>query len=304
MADVSRGKALSAPVEGNRLVIVLDRSASMSYDNKLARARQLAMGRFIDLRGEGEFSVIAFDHLAEILIPISPKRRLGSIADALERVSDRGNTNIGLALRTAADLLRDEGGQVLLLSDGRANVALNGGGSEGDPTIEREIAEVAEQLSGRGVMISAIALGEDSFVSLLERPTRITGGELLVDAKGKLEKTLDLHENEVVVRSFPRDLPAGKPTWTKELNTKHVTVASRNLCSRFEESKTCFLLNPKSNERARVSLLSIEDAQLAPFRNREPKTAREVSESSAVLVDRTYRRILGLHRGDVARLCM
>jgi|GEM_PF-1198795 len=304
MVEAYRASSQHPRAEGDRLVIALDRSASMSYDGKLDRAKQLASERLAKLEDEEEFSVVVFDHLAEILIPLSLKKGLSNLGSALGKIGDRGNTNISLALRTAADLFKGEGGQVLILTDGRANTATNGGGSEGDPTVEREIIETSSEMSGRGVVVSAIALGGDSFISLLEKCTRTTEGELLVDVDGKLEKAFDLQETKVSIQSFPRDLPAGKPTWTKELNTRHVTVASQELCDRFERSRICFLLNPDSNERARVSLLSIDDPQLASFRGREPKIAKEVTESLVILVDRTYRSTLRLHKGDMACLCM
>jgi hypothetical protein len=286
----------------NRLVVALDRSASMSYDGKLARAKQLVVESLSALKDEGTFSVISFDHLTEILVAASPKEGVIDLTNALGRVSDRGNTNIGLALKTAADLLKEEGGQVLILSDGRANTALNGAGSEGDATVEREILEIARGLSSKDVAISAIALGEDALLSFLERPVKITGGDFAIDVNGALDQHLNPVETEVVVHSLPEELPAGKPTWARELNTKHVTVASPELCAESERSMASIIVNRENEHRARVSLLSIEDPVLDPYRKRAPKTAREVVDSSAILIDTTYRRALGVRVGQTLSL--
>lgn len=290
--------------ERNRLVVALDRSASMSYDGKLARAKQLAAESLSALEDEGVFSVISFDHLTEVLIPNSPKERLAGFLDTLGKVSDRGNTNMGLALKTAAGLLEDEGGRILVLSDGRANVALNGAGSEGDETVEREILEMARELSGKGVVISAIALGGDALLSFLEKPVEITGGSFAIDVNGTLDQHLNPAETEVVVHSMPEELPAGKPTWAKELDTRHVTVASSELCAESERSGTSLVVNRENGRRAQVSLLSIENSVLDPYRKRVSKTAGEVMDSSAILIDATYRRALRVKVGQTLSLLM
>jgi Mg-chelatase subunit ChlD len=304
MTEGSDRHPQSSHAESNRLVVMLDRSASMSYDGKLPRAKQLATERLGTLRDEDAFSVVAFDHLAEVLIPVSLKDGLAGLTNALGKVSDRGNTNIGLALKTAADLLKGEGGQVLILSDGRANTALNGAGSEGNATVEREILEMARGLSGKEVVISAIALGEDALLSFLEKPVEITGGNFAIDVNGTLNQHLNPAEREVVVHSLPEELPAGKPTWARELNTKHVTVTSAELCAEFERSRISLVVNRENEKRARVSLLSIEDPVLDPYRKRAPKTAGEVMSSSAILIDATYRRALGIKVGQTLSLLM
>jgi len=273
----------------------------MAYDQKLKRAKELAYIYTRNLGEDDSVCIVSFDHIPEIALPLSAKEDAPDISSLVERIHDRGNTNMALGLRKASEIMAG-GGRIVLLSDGRANTTLDGGGTEGDELVESEITQIARELSEKAIAVSAISLGEDSFTSFLEKPAQITGGEFLVDVGGRLERAFGLRETEVTVHSVPEELPTGKPTWTKEMNTKHVTVASRELCNRFEESRVSFLLNPKNNKRARVSLLSIDDHQLAPFRDRQPKIATGVSESCMVLVDRTYRRALGLSTGDVARL--
>jgi len=274
----------------------------MAYDQKLKRAKELACIYTRNL-GEGDrVCVVSFDHIPEIALALSAKGDAPDISSLVERIHDRGSTNMALGLRRASEILAEGGGSIVLLSDGRANTTLDGGGTEGDELVESEILQIARELSEKAIAVSAISLGEDSFTSFLEKLAQITGGEFLVDVGGRLERAFDLRETEVIVHSVPAELPTGKPTWTKEMNTRHVTIASRELCNRFEESRVSFLLNPKNNKRARVSLLSIDDNQLAPFRDRQPKIATGVSESRMILVDRTYRRALGLSTGDVARL--
>jgi len=286
------------------LVILLDRSASMAYDDKLARARELARSNIRDLAEDDGACIISVDHIAETSLPLSVKRSVPEIGGLVEGIHQRGNTNIALGLESASKVLSEEGGRIVLLSDGRANTTLDGGGTEGDELVENEILRLAKRLSERAISVSTISLGEDAFTTVLEGLTRATRGESMIDVDGRLEKTFDLRGREVTVYPIPEELPSGKPTWTKELNTKHVTVASTKLCNEFEERRLAFLLNPKSNRRARVSLLSIDDTQLAPFRSREPGITKRVSESSVILVDRTYRRHLGIRKGDAARLCI
>lgn len=276
----------------------------MAYDNKLMRAKELAEVYIQNLAEDDKACIISIDHIAEVQLPLSAKGAVPGVRNLIEGIHGRGNTNVALGLEKASEVISGEAGRILLLSDGRANTTLDGGGTEGDEIVESEILRIAEELSEKSIAVSAISLGEDSFTSLLEELARITGGEFLVDVEGKLQRTFDLQETTVTVHSIPEELPSGKPTWTKELDVKHVTVASRELCSRFERSRVSFLLNPESNKRARVSLLSIDDPLLNRFRGREPDIGKRVSESSVILVDRTYRRTLGLRKGDAARLCI
>ena len=284
------------------LALLLDRSASMAYDSKMTRAKKLALSYFQNLGEDDKTCIVSVDHITEVLLPPSSKKDAPNVGNLIEGIRDRGNTNLALGLKKVSEIIAGEKGRVVLLSDGRANTSLDGGGTEGDELVENEMLRLAGQLSKMNVSVSTISLGEDAFTTILEELTQATGGESLTDVGGRLEKTFDLRDRDVTVYPVPEELPSGKPTWTKELNIRHVTVASKELCSEFKEKRLAFLLNPKSNRRARVSLLAIDDAQLAPFRSREPGITKKVSDSSVILVDRTYRRVLGLHKGDDAHL--
>jgi len=286
------------------LTLAVDRSLSMAYDRKLERAKQLSVLIASEIRGNRALGLMAFDHIVETLLPLTSTWKPGDMATAMDRVRERGTTNMAVCLRAAGESLDGEPGQVVLLTDGRVNTALDGSGSEGDAEVEREIREIAAGLADRKVVVSAVALGEDSFISVLDTIVASTGGALRLDLDGQLESVPNLSNVEVEVQGIPEELPSGKPTWSKELNVKHVTVASADLCEQFAEDRIAFVTNLNEDRRARVSLLSIDDPLLLAFSRRAPKTTSKIRESRCLLLDSSYRRTLGVERGDRVMLWM
>jgi len=276
----------------------------MNYDEKLSKAKSLASSAVHRLRDDDMICLIAFDHLVEIVQPFSLRTTIQDPLGVMAGIQARGTTNIALAFKDASNAIGDEGGEILLLSDGRANTALSGAGSEGDELVENEMMNLATELSTRGIAISAVAIGEDAFTSFLERQAEDSGGKFWIEVDGVPKGDISLDELEVTIQGVPEELPSGKPTWAKELNVKHTTVASSQLCDKFAKGRTAFLKNPRTGKKARVSLLSIEDPVLEPFRKRAPKTTRRVRESTVVLADATYRRALGVAIGQSIQLCL
>jgi Ca-activated chloride channel family protein len=137
-------------------VVVLDRSGSMSADNRLPYAKS-AILELIDRLQEGDrMGLITFDSAVDVKIP------LAAVSDGFKSSSRKivdaivvgGSTNIGEALGQASTLLpRPEAGRVrkvLLLSDGEANVGI----------VQPEaLGTLAHSLTEKSAVLSTIGIG-------------------------------------------------------------------------------------------------------------------------------------------------
>lgn len=137
-------------------VVVLDRSGSMSADNRLPYAKS-AIHELINRLQEGDrLGLVTFDQSAEVAIPLSPVTEAfkSSAGRTVDQISLGGSTNISEALAEAnRQIAAVEPGRVrkiLLLSDGEANVG----------TIDPDgLGKLAHEISDHSVVLSTIGMG-------------------------------------------------------------------------------------------------------------------------------------------------
>lgn len=136
--------------------LVIDRSGSMS-GQPIVEARNAASD-FVDLMnldpdiesGSDAVSVVAFDNVADLLMPFSVER--GRIVRSIQAIRDGGGTAIdaGLSLATQQFAINPppEGTEslIILLSDGQSN--------------PRAAIAAADQAKGQGIRIVTVALGD------------------------------------------------------------------------------------------------------------------------------------------------
>lgn len=104
-----------------RVVFVLDRSGSMS-GRPIEQAKKAIEAGIAAMRPEDRFSIVAFDHqvesLSRQLLEASDKSRK-SARKFLSGISARGGTELASGVSKAASILEEEGGDLLLLTDGQ-----------------------------------------------------------------------------------------------------------------------------------------------------------------------------------------
>ena len=101
------------------ICLVVDRSGSMSGDRLAASAIAAAA---VAERAPDDFSVLAFSDKVMIIKGQSQRRSVDDVVEDVFRLRGHGPTDLGLALRVAADQLASSGAQrkrVVLLSDCR-----------------------------------------------------------------------------------------------------------------------------------------------------------------------------------------
>ncbi|WP_235047845.1 VWA domain-containing protein, partial [Pseudogulbenkiania ferrooxidans] len=133
--------------QGNLILLVVDASGSMAARQRMEQVKGTVRSRLEDAyRRRDQVALIAFrGQKAELLLP--PCNRVEQAELALRELPTGGRTPLAHALALAADTLsRQLGGPaplLVVLSDGRANVALDG---DGDPW--RQALDLAGQLAG------------------------------------------------------------------------------------------------------------------------------------------------------------
>lgn len=160
------------PREGDRppvnLALVLDRSGSMS-GSKIEKAREAAIEALHRLNGRDMFSLVAYDHQVETLVPSRPASYTEAIEARIRGIRPGGNTALFGAVSQGAAEVRKQGNapyvhRVILLSDGLANVG---------PSRPDDLARLGAALLKEGISVTTVGVGtdfnEDLMTQLAER---------------------------------------------------------------------------------------------------------------------------------------
>ena len=148
------------------IAIVIDHSGSMQGE-KIARAREAAIGLIERLGPDDRAAVVQYDDDAQLMVPMTPADAAGRsrLTRAIGAIQDAGGTNLGGGLTLGRDeIMRNlepsRVNRVILLSDGNANVGI---------TDIPSLARLASDASERGVRITTIGLGLDYNEDLMEQ---------------------------------------------------------------------------------------------------------------------------------------
>ena len=154
------------------LTLVIDRSGSMNGE-KIAHAKAAAIEAVRRLAADDVFSLVAFDHEVETLVPAARVGDCRAIEARIRSIVPRGNTAIyGGVTQGAAELrkhLEDRRytHRLVLLSDGLAN---NG------PSAPDDFARLGLSLGREGISVSTIGVGLDYNEDLMTRLARRSDG--------------------------------------------------------------------------------------------------------------------------------
>lgn len=179
VADLAAIGAPAAQAETPPLNLALAIDVSGSMDgNKIVAARDTATAVAQALTARDRLTIVAFDSTSEMLldaVPMDAAGRKAALA-AIRRLEPRGNTNLWegwllagerVAVAMEADLKASH--RVLLLSDGQANAGVT------NPT---ELAHHCGELLARGIITSAVGIGDGYDEALLGGMAEAGGGRL------------------------------------------------------------------------------------------------------------------------------
>jgi uncharacterized membrane protein len=150
------------------MVIVIDRSGSMAGE-KIAMARQAAIGAAERLSRLDRVGVIAFDSAAEWIVPLQPAENRTWIAQRIATIGAGGGTDLYPALEQSQQALLGAGTNlrhIIALTDGRSAPGA--------------FESLAESCGQAGITISTIAVGPDADRPLLARVAQRSGGRLYI----------------------------------------------------------------------------------------------------------------------------
>ncbi len=140
---------------GLDLLLVIDRSGSMAGD-KLNMAKNAAIASLAVLKERDRLGVITFDDRYQVELPLNAVQDKDHLTGVIEDITIGGGTVIHPALEEAVRLLTggERSKQIILLSDG-----MEGTRFDYDPLLE--------EMAGRGISLSTIALGSDADEELM-----------------------------------------------------------------------------------------------------------------------------------------
>jgi len=161
------------------LVLVLDRSGSMAGRkiNDLRQAARLTLDRVApaDL-----VSIVVFDDTVAVLAAARPAADRAALLAQIDRIEERGGTQMSLGLRAGLEQARAG------LGPGRVSrlVLLTDGETWDDEDRCRELAQTAAQM---GVPITALGLGDEWNQALLTDLAELSGGNWeFIDAPDRI----------------------------------------------------------------------------------------------------------------------
>ena len=173
--------------------LVLDHSGSMS-GRKLADLKAAAKLAVDQMTPQDIVSVVAFDDEVQVMVPAQPAADSKRIKQQIGAIKDGGGTSISLGMREGLNELRKSLGpgrvsRMLLLTDGE---------TFGD---EDKCRTMAADAAGMGVPITALGLGEDWNMNLLDSIAQASGGDRDYIAEG---------QPQVVLKTFQASVQAAQ----------------------------------------------------------------------------------------------
>jgi Ca-activated chloride channel family protein len=152
--------APSLPGAGTRpratdIIIVLDRSGSMSEDNKMPYAKAAVWDIIGRLNERDRFALVSFADNALVQSPLVTvnSANKGTLNNMVSQIMPSGSTNMSDGLNAALQLLEhsaEAARKIVLLSDGQANQGIT------DPEL---LGQMASRATHHGAVLSTIGMG-------------------------------------------------------------------------------------------------------------------------------------------------
>ncbi len=227
------------------LILLIDRSSSME-GQKLEMAKAAALNAIDELEAGDSIGILAFDDTPYWIVDLVVLQKdKTEVIERLRRLAPGGGTDVRAALEEVHQLLSSKQMNIrqhlILITDGL--------------TSEPGLLDVTNRLAAMQVTLSAIAIGEDANVSILDQMRQIGQGQFHViqnfnelpkivvrdmDEKVKLADEIDeqftpqiFHASPILAGIRQKDLPSLRGYVTSEL--KH--TAKKPLMTNFKNTE-------------------------------------------------------------------
>lgn len=151
------------------LVLIIDKSGSMGRNDKLTYAKAAAETVIKSMKDSDLIGVVGFDSQPFVVIPLQTVEKSRPYFDAMiNRLVARGQTMLLPALQETERMLGNSGAQIqhaVIVSDGKTG-----------STLEQYYDLVSRMHHDAGATISAIAIGIDADVNLMQALAKYGGG--------------------------------------------------------------------------------------------------------------------------------
>ena len=156
------------------LAIVLDKSGSMSSQNKIENARSAAIDIIERLQPTDIVALIVYDTAARVIMPAQPLTEKEVFVEAIRRIQADGSTALYDGINLGArEILKNASSEylnrIILLSDGLANVG---------PQSTPEISGLGESLASENISTTTVGVGTDYNEDLMGALASAGGGNV------------------------------------------------------------------------------------------------------------------------------
>ncbi|KAA6391983.1 MAG: putative VWA domain-containing protein, partial [Streblomastix strix] len=191
-------------------ILVIDKSGSMSSQNKLPHAIEAGQVLVDQLEERDNLGIVEFDDVATTRQEITPAKDKERMKRVLAGIRTGGCTNISDALIRAQQMLAGPAAQgtkrILLISDGQANGGIIGA---------EAIGNVAGQKRDAGITVSSIGVGLDYDEATMQKIGQLGGGNFY-----HVREALEL------VGILQAELNLAKELMTRRTKVKYLRPAS------------------------------------------------------------------------------
>jgi Mg-chelatase subunit ChlD len=165
------------------IILCLDTSGSMGFNQKLMYARLVAAGiARAAVKDGNRVGIVAFNDFGKVTMPLTAGDE-ELLLDLIAKISPRGNTNIGDGIKFSAEALLDDYNRnqkhIILISDGIASAVTESAVDQlkadegGDLTEESALLETKKAAS-KGIQVSVVYIAaadevSDDFISSVAR---------------------------------------------------------------------------------------------------------------------------------------
>lgn len=173
------------------VLLVIDRSGSMSEHRRMELAREAARAAVRELDDDAEIGILAFDHEVTTIAPVQPVANRARIINRIDRIQIRGGTDIARALDRSYEKMAFHPARVrhvILLTDGISPE-------------ENIFTEIMPAMRLEDITVTTVAVGDGAETSLMRRVAEAGNGRFYFTNQPYAVPQIFIDETRAVAQS-------------------------------------------------------------------------------------------------------